>query len=130
MAEDFSRRGRPCDDVLYQYNEVTGGHGTLNSMAYDIDGGNNRNVCQSPNAPRDVRLRAGSPGLGTGIPVADGITRDYFGNRIPTPPNLDADQDRQPLARTRITPATRPPVPVPTRHPGPALPEARVPPVG
>ncbi|WP_406503428.1 right-handed parallel beta-helix repeat-containing protein [Streptomyces sp. NBC_01602] len=34
------------DDVLYQYNEVTGGHGTLDSMAYDIDGGNNRNVYQ------------------------------------------------------------------------------------
>lgn len=32
------------DDVLYQYNEVTGGHGTQDSMAYDIDGGNNRNV--------------------------------------------------------------------------------------
>ncbi|MFI7102140.1 right-handed parallel beta-helix repeat-containing protein [Streptomyces sp. NPDC050161] len=32
------------DDVLYQYNEVTGGHGTRDSMAYDIDGGNNRNV--------------------------------------------------------------------------------------
>ncbi|MFJ5927534.1 right-handed parallel beta-helix repeat-containing protein [Kitasatospora sp. NPDC092948] len=32
------------DDVLYQYNEVTGGHGTKDSMAYDIDGGNNRNV--------------------------------------------------------------------------------------
>ncbi|MFD5059666.1 right-handed parallel beta-helix repeat-containing protein [Streptomyces sp. NPDC058394] len=211
------------DDVLYQYNEVTGGHGTLDSMAYDIDGGNNRNVYQynyshdneggfllicngagmttdgnrvrhnisindrntmspygvisvvcaattdtriygntivtdeantalvsdngptgvtfrnnifvgasggspiddtrsvyennlywrtaqpldtsaltadplfasaTPTAPRDVRLRAGSPALGTGIPVADGITRDYFGNRIPTPPNLGADQDR------------------------------------
>ncbi|MGW3733110.1 hypothetical protein [Streptomyces sp. NPDC005148] len=48
----------------------------------------------SPTAPRDVRLRAGSPALGTGVPVADGITRDYFGNRIPTPPNLGADQDR------------------------------------
>ncbi|MBD0674986.1 right-handed parallel beta-helix repeat-containing protein [Streptomyces sp. CBMA156] len=34
------------DDVLYQYNEVTHGHGTLDSMAYDIDGGNNRNVYQ------------------------------------------------------------------------------------
>ncbi|MEU6991602.1 right-handed parallel beta-helix repeat-containing protein [Streptomyces sp. NPDC046465] len=32
------------DDVVYQYNEVTGGHGTRDSMAYDIDGGNNRNV--------------------------------------------------------------------------------------
>jgi hypothetical protein len=32
------------DDVLYQYNEVTGGHGTRDSMAYDIDGGNNGNV--------------------------------------------------------------------------------------
>ncbi|MGH4029549.1 right-handed parallel beta-helix repeat-containing protein [Actinomycetota bacterium Odt1-20B] len=33
-----------ADDVLYQYNEVSGGHGTRDSMAYDIDGGNNRNV--------------------------------------------------------------------------------------
>ncbi|MFE7469075.1 right-handed parallel beta-helix repeat-containing protein [Streptomyces sp. NPDC057499] len=32
------------DEVLYQYNEVTGGHGTMDSMAYDVDGGNNRNV--------------------------------------------------------------------------------------
>ncbi|MDG4865870.1 right-handed parallel beta-helix repeat-containing protein, partial [Streptomyces sp. T-3] len=32
------------DDVLYQYNEVTGGHGTRDSMAFDFDGGNNRNV--------------------------------------------------------------------------------------
>ncbi|MEV0375554.1 right-handed parallel beta-helix repeat-containing protein, partial [Streptomyces sp. NPDC050636] len=34
------------DDVLYQFNEVTGGHGTRDSMAYDIDGGNNGNVYQ------------------------------------------------------------------------------------
>ncbi|MFC7303509.1 right-handed parallel beta-helix repeat-containing protein [Streptomyces monticola] len=33
-----------ADDVLYQYNEVTGGHGTRDSMAFDFDGGNNRNV--------------------------------------------------------------------------------------
>lgn len=32
------------DDVLYRYNEVSGGHGTLDSMAFDFDGGNNRNV--------------------------------------------------------------------------------------
>lgn len=82
-------------------------------------------VSASPTAPRDVRLRAGSPALGTGIPVADGITRDYFGNRIPTPPNLSADQHREPLSRTRITPATRPPVSIPTRRPGLTSPEAR-----
>ncbi|MEU8789287.1 right-handed parallel beta-helix repeat-containing protein [Streptomyces sp. NPDC048643] len=34
------------DDVLYQYNEVSGGHGTFDSMAFDFDGGNNRNVYQ------------------------------------------------------------------------------------
>ncbi|MER7814479.1 hypothetical protein [Streptomyces sp. NPDC096153] len=28
------------DDVLYRYDEVSGGHGTLESMAYGIDGGN------------------------------------------------------------------------------------------
>ncbi|MFI1468370.1 right-handed parallel beta-helix repeat-containing protein [Streptomyces wuyuanensis] len=209
------------DEVLYQYNEVTGGHGTLDSMAYDIDGGNNRNVYQynyshdneggfllvcngsgmtssgnrvrhnisvndrntmapygvisvvcgattdtqvhgntvvtdepgtalisdngpggvtfrnnvlvgaadgSPirdsrnvyennlywrtSQPRDatgitadplfaspfpastdgVRLRPGSPAIGAGLPVADGVVRDFFGHRIPTPPNVGADQ--------------------------------------
>ncbi|MFG2895099.1 hypothetical protein [Streptomyces sp. NPDC048248] len=34
------------DRVVYQFNEVTGGHGTRDSMAYDIDGGNNGNVYQ------------------------------------------------------------------------------------
>ncbi|WP_128503950.1 hypothetical protein [Streptomyces inhibens] len=34
------------DRVLYQFNEVTGGHGTRDSMAYNIDGGNNGNVYQ------------------------------------------------------------------------------------
>ncbi|MFH8573480.1 right-handed parallel beta-helix repeat-containing protein [Streptomyces sp. NPDC017993] len=34
------------DHVVYQFNEVTGGHGTRDSMAYDIDGGNNGNVYQ------------------------------------------------------------------------------------
>ncbi|MEU9703150.1 right-handed parallel beta-helix repeat-containing protein [Streptomyces sp. NPDC047981] len=34
------------DDAVYQYNEVTGGHGTLDSQAFDFDGGNNRNVYQ------------------------------------------------------------------------------------
>ncbi|MFI1963728.1 right-handed parallel beta-helix repeat-containing protein [Streptomyces pathocidini] len=215
------------DRVLYQYNEVTGGHGTLDSMAYDIDGGNNGNVYQynyshdneggfllvcngagmttahnrvrhnisvndrntmapygivsvvcnpttdtriyantivtdepgtamvsnngqtgvtfrdnilvgapsgspmkdalstyennlywnapwdsgqerdpsavhadplfssaSPDRPGDVRLRAGSPALGAGTPADDGLTRDYFGNRIPVPPNLGADQGK------------------------------------
>ncbi|UZJ32911.1 right-handed parallel beta-helix repeat-containing protein [Streptomyces endophytica] len=35
-----------ADAVRYQFNEVTGGHGTRDSMAYDIDGGNNGNVYQ------------------------------------------------------------------------------------
>ncbi|MFI5630272.1 hypothetical protein ACIA8E_12980 [Streptomyces sp. NPDC051664] len=48
----------------------------------------------SRDGPARRPLRAGSPALGAGIPVADGITRDHFGNRIPTPPNLGADQDR------------------------------------
>ncbi|WP_161500934.1 right-handed parallel beta-helix repeat-containing protein [Embleya scabrispora] len=215
------------DDVLYQYNEVTGGHGTNDSMAYDIDGGNNRNVyrynyshdneggfllvcnakgmtsdgnrvhdnisvndrnmatpygvvsvvCRSatdtrvyrntivtkysgtalvsgngstgvtfednvfvgatgqagspirdtvntyrnnlywrtdqprdaagvradpllvsaePAAPDDVRLKSGSPARGTGSVKAggDGTTHDYFGNPIPDPPNIGADQSR------------------------------------
>ncbi|MFJ6635464.1 hypothetical protein ACIQMR_29300 [Streptomyces sp. NPDC091376] len=51
-------------------------------------------VSASPTAPADVRLRPGSPALGTGLPIADGVTRDYFGHRIPTPPNLGADQAR------------------------------------
>lgn len=34
------------DDVVTQFNEVTGGHGTRDSQAFDIDGGNNRNVFQ------------------------------------------------------------------------------------
>ncbi|MFJ9852971.1 right-handed parallel beta-helix repeat-containing protein [Streptomyces sp. NPDC101150] len=34
------------DRVTYQFNEVSGGHGTRDSMAYDIDGGNNGNVYQ------------------------------------------------------------------------------------
>ncbi|MFE9659294.1 right-handed parallel beta-helix repeat-containing protein [Streptomyces sp. NPDC005955] len=214
------------DDVLYQYNEVTGGHGTRDSMAYDIDGGNNRNVyrynyshdneggfllvcndrtktssgnrvhdnvsindrnttspyavisvvCGSttdtrvyrntvvtdrpdtalvsnngqtgvtfednvfvgaanggspirdtlstyrnnlywrtaqprdpsavnadpllraadPARPGDVRLRPGSPALGAGSVTRDGTRRDFFGTRIPTPPNLGADQTRTP----------------------------------
>ncbi|MFE0130415.1 right-handed parallel beta-helix repeat-containing protein [Streptomyces sp. NPDC059037] len=209
-------------DALYQYNEVTGGHGTRDSMAYDIDGGNVRNtyrynyshdneggfllVCNAtdktsdgnrihdnisvndrnttspyavisvvcgaatdtqvyrntvvtdradtalvsnngptgvtfrdnvfvgapgagspikdtvstysnnlywrtaqprdasgvnadprftdttPDAPDDVRLKSGSPARGIGTPVDDGTTHDYFGNPIPDPPNLGADQ--------------------------------------
>ncbi|MFH9247293.1 hypothetical protein ACH4LK_17895 [Streptomyces lydicus] len=34
------------DAVRYWFNEVTGGHGTRDSMAYDLDGGNNGNVYQ------------------------------------------------------------------------------------
>ncbi|MEV0115599.1 right-handed parallel beta-helix repeat-containing protein [Streptomyces sp. NPDC050844] len=209
-------------DALYQYNEVTGGHGTRDSMAYDIDGGNVRNtyrynyshdneggfllVCNAtdktsdanrihdnisvndrnttspyavisvvcgaatdtqvyrntvvtdradtalvsnngptgvtfrdnvfvgapgagspikdtvstfsnnlywrtaqprdasgvnadprftdstPDAPDDVRLRSDSPARGIGTAVDDGTTHDYFGNPIPDPPNLGADQ--------------------------------------
>ncbi|MFG2501697.1 hypothetical protein ACGFSB_26235 [Streptomyces sp. NPDC048441] len=211
-----------AQDALYQYNEVTGGHGTRDSMAYDIDGGNVRNtyrynyshdneggfllVCNgedtvsdgnrihdnisvndrnttspygvisvvcgaatdtqvyrntvvtnradtalvsnngptgvtfrdnvfvgapgagspvkdtvstfssnlywntsqprdttgvtadprfadtSPDAPGDIRLKSGSPARGLGTAVDDGTTRDYFGNLIPDPPNLGADQ--------------------------------------
>ncbi|MGP3977718.1 hypothetical protein ACTWQF_27625 [Streptomyces sp. 8N114] len=49
----FNKRGRTynagiwgwnADEVLYQYNEVTGGHGNKDSMAFDFDGANNRNV--------------------------------------------------------------------------------------
>ena len=48
----------------------------------------------SPRTPTDVRLKPGSPALGTGTPTADGLTRDYFGNRVPNPPNTGADQGR------------------------------------
>ncbi|MFI5802077.1 hypothetical protein [Streptomyces sp. NPDC051561] len=48
----------------------------------------------SPLAPADVRLKPGSPALGAGTPTADGVTRDYFGNRVPNPPNLGAYQGR------------------------------------
>ncbi|MEV6104377.1 right-handed parallel beta-helix repeat-containing protein [Streptomyces sp. NPDC051940] len=34
------------DRALYQFNEVTGGHGTRDSQAFDFDGGNNGNVYQ------------------------------------------------------------------------------------
>ncbi|MFI6768437.1 hypothetical protein [Streptomyces sp. NPDC050355] len=42
--------------------------------------------------PDDVRLRAGSPALGAGLRVQDGGTRDFFGNPVPDPPNIGADQ--------------------------------------
>lgn len=39
------------------------------------------------------RLRAGSPALGAGVPIADNGDRDYFGNPIPaTHPNIGAYQ--------------------------------------
>jgi hypothetical protein len=34
------------DHVLYEYNDVSNGHGTRDGMAYDIDGGNNGNIYQ------------------------------------------------------------------------------------
>ncbi|MFI1620480.1 hypothetical protein ACH4VT_26470 [Streptomyces lydicus] len=45
-------------------------------------------------APYDVRLRAGSPALGAGVPVPDCGDRDFYGNPVPDPPNLGADQGR------------------------------------
>ncbi|MFI2452282.1 hypothetical protein [Streptomyces sp. NPDC019539] len=41
------------------------------------------------------RPRPGSPAIGAGLPVAEGVVRDFFGNRIPTPPNVGADQGRR-----------------------------------
>ncbi|MEU5000679.1 right-handed parallel beta-helix repeat-containing protein [Streptomyces sp. NPDC021622] len=46
----------------------------------------------TPDAPDDVRLKSGSPARGIGTPVDDGTTHDYFGNPIPDPPSLGADQ--------------------------------------
>ena len=51
-----------------------------------------RFVSQTPRAPGDVRLKDGSPARGAGTAVDDGTTHDYFGNPIPDPPNLGADQ--------------------------------------
>ncbi|MEU8890579.1 right-handed parallel beta-helix repeat-containing protein [Streptomyces sp. NPDC048442] len=48
----------------------------------------------APATPGDVRLKPGSPARGAGTPEADGVTRDYFGNRIPNPPHLGAYQGR------------------------------------
>ncbi|MBC9715047.1 right-handed parallel beta-helix repeat-containing protein [Streptomyces sp. TRM66268-LWL] len=45
-----------------------------------------------PGAPRDVRLRPGSPALGTGMSFDDGVRVDFFGNRIPDPANNGAYQ--------------------------------------
>ncbi|WP_329400050.1 hypothetical protein OHA45_35185 [Streptomyces lydicus] len=46
-------------------------------------------------APYDVRLRAGSPARGAGVPVPGGGFRDFYGNPVPDPPNLGADQGRR-----------------------------------
>ncbi|MGO4860063.1 hypothetical protein [Arthrobacter sp. 2MCAF14] len=35
-----------ADHVTYEYNDVSHGHGVLDSMAYDIDGANNGNIYQ------------------------------------------------------------------------------------
>ncbi|WP_344520855.1 right-handed parallel beta-helix repeat-containing protein [Streptomyces rectiviolaceus] len=51
-----------------------------------------RFLSRTPGAPGDVRLKPGSPARGQGTAVDDGTTRDYFGNPIPDPPNLGADQ--------------------------------------
>lgn len=51
-----------------------------------------RFVSGAPRGPGDVRLKDGSPARGAGTPIADGTTRDYFGNPIPDPPNIGADQ--------------------------------------
>ncbi|MFJ2746367.1 hypothetical protein ACIO3O_42660 [Streptomyces sp. NPDC087440] len=48
----------------------------------------------TPATPADVRLKPASPARGAGTPTPDGITRDYFGNRIPNPPHLGAYQGR------------------------------------
>ncbi|MFE0193512.1 hypothetical protein [Streptomyces sp. NPDC058989] len=42
--------------------------------------------------PDDVRLRAGSPALGAGVRVPGGGGRDFYGNPVPDPPNIGADQ--------------------------------------
>ncbi len=61
------------DDVLYQYNEVTGGHGTRDSMAYDIDGGNMRNV---------YRYNYSHDNEGGFLLVCNGATTTSDGNRV------------------------------------------------
>ncbi|WP_369247447.1 right-handed parallel beta-helix repeat-containing protein [Streptomyces sp. R41] len=61
------------DDVLYQYNEVTGGHGTRDSMAYDIDGGNNRDV---------YRYNYSHDNEGGFLLVCNGVGMTTNGNRV------------------------------------------------
>ncbi|MGW0736983.1 right-handed parallel beta-helix repeat-containing protein [Streptomyces sp. NPDC002851] len=46
----------------------------------------------TPTAPDDVRLRPGSPARGAGSADDDGTAYDYFGNPVPEPPNIGADQ--------------------------------------
>ncbi|WP_406067273.1 right-handed parallel beta-helix repeat-containing protein [Streptomyces sp. NBC_01020] len=61
------------DDVLYQYNEVSGGHGTRDSMAYDIDGANTRNV---------YRYNYSHDNEGGFLLVCNGATTTTDGNRV------------------------------------------------
>ncbi|GIF07098.1 hypothetical protein Asi03nite_46360 [Actinoplanes siamensis] len=44
------------------------------------------------NSAEGYRLRAGSPALDTGVPVAHAGSRDYFGNKLTVPWNIGADQ--------------------------------------
>ncbi|MEV6047130.1 right-handed parallel beta-helix repeat-containing protein [Streptomyces xanthochromogenes] len=46
----------------------------------------------APAGPYDVQLRPGSAALRAGIPIADGVTRDWFGNAVSSPPNIGAYQ--------------------------------------
>ncbi|MFF0744078.1 hypothetical protein ACFYVL_27145 [Streptomyces sp. NPDC004111] len=48
----------------------------------------------TPRTPGDVWLQSGSPAFGAGTPTADGVSRDYFGNRVPNPPHMGAYQGR------------------------------------
>ncbi|MCX5204079.1 hypothetical protein OG897_21840 [Streptomyces sp. NBC_00237] len=48
----------------------------------------------TPATSAGVRLKPASPARGAGTPTPDDVTRNYFGNRIPNPPHLGADQGR------------------------------------
>ncbi|MFD0144465.1 MULTISPECIES: hypothetical protein [unclassified Streptomyces] len=46
----------------------------------------------TPDSPRDLRLRSGSPAIGAGTPVENAGPHDYFGNRLYGTTDIGAHQ--------------------------------------
>jgi len=106
-AGDFQFANNIIYATSYSMNLIACGDRCSNNLFYDVPSVGNQPVVGDPlfedvsrrgpgrlEAGAAFKLRSGSPAIGAGLEIEDGVREDYFGDEVPAPPAIGMHQPR------------------------------------